>query len=234
MEAPLDIKVVTDILLLEDDRDEYHTTKYPLINTEPASWIAFSATWDFAEPVCYHNRVPSIIIIFHHPSFSEIFVSAQQNRNQHLIYLTTLYNQTILPKLRTKYLPLVYPIPMSDQHGPTPALYMFDLKNLSDQFYSQGMLIPLLSKQLLNPFKLFLVLWWYMMLSITSLNRWDFPSVNDDSLYLFSSRFSTFTGMFSIQFSLTITTDIWKLRRKWSKLHVIYFSVLISNWSALM
>jgi len=47
---------------------------------------------------------------------------------------------------------------MSDQHGPTPALYMFDLKNLSDQFYSQGMLIPLLSKQLLNPFKLFLVL----------------------------------------------------------------------------
>ena len=80
--------------------------------------------------------------------------------------------------------------------------------------------------------KSLLLFWCYMILSITFLNRWDFPFANNDPTYLFSHRFSTSTGMFL--WSPTIVTDIWKLRKKWSKLHVIYFSVLISNWTGMM
>jgi len=75
--------------------------------------------------------------------------------------------------------------------------------------------------------------WCYMILSIIFLNRWVFPFVNNDSAYLFSHRFSTSTRMFLIQWP-TIATDISTIRRKWSKLHVIYFSILIINWTAIM
>ena len=30
---------LSDILLLEDNNDEHHTAKYPLIDMEPISWI---------------------------------------------------------------------------------------------------------------------------------------------------------------------------------------------------
>ena len=33
---------------------------------------------------------------------------------------------------------------MTDQHGPTPEMYISDLKDLSDQFYSQGTLFLIL------------------------------------------------------------------------------------------
>jgi len=74
--------------------------------------------------------------------------------------------------------------------------------------------------------------WCYMILYITFLNRWVLPFVNNDSTYLFSHRFSTSTRMFLIRWP-TIVTDIWKLRRKWSKSHLIYFSILIINWTGI-
>jgi len=108
---------------------------------------------------------------------------------------------------------------MSDQHGPTPEMYMYisDLKDLSDQFYSQGtlFLILLFSKQLLNPFKLFLVLWWYMMLSITSLSRRDdFPLLT--MILHISSLLDSAPSQacFSIQFWSIMATDIWKTQEK--------------------
>jgi len=47
----------SDILLLEDNSNQHHTIKYPLIDM--TSWTtfsatAFSATWDFVEPLFYH------------------------------------------------------------------------------------------------------------------------------------------------------------------------------------
>ena len=81
-------------------------------------------------------------------------------------------------------------------------------------------------------FKSLLLLWCSMILSITFVNRWVFPFVNNDSTYFFSPRSSISIGMFPIRWP-TIATDIWTLRRKWSKLHVIYFSVLISNWAGI-
>jgi len=63
-----------------------------------------------------------------------------------------------------------------------------------------------------------------------SLNRWGFQFVNNDSTYHLSPRSSISTPIWWP----TIVTDIWNLRRKWSKLHVIYFSILIINWTAMM
>jgi len=46
---------------------------------------------------------------------------------------------------------------------------------------------------------------------------------------ILSLGISTLTGMFSSVFWLTIATDMWELRKKWSKSHVIYSSVLTNN-----
>ena len=70
--------------------------------------------------------------------------------------------------------------------------YIYDLKRLSNLRYGQGMMLLVLSfsKQQLKHFKPLLLLWWYMVLFITLLNRWDFPFVRNDSTYLFSPRFT--------------------------------------------
>lgn len=46
---------------------------------------------------------------------------------------------------------------------------------------------------------------------------------------ILSLGISTFTGMFSVVFWLTIATDVWELRKKWPKSHVIYFSILTND-----
>ena len=92
-----------------------------------------------------------------------------------------------------------YPTQMADQYGVTPQDYVDDLKILSNQRYCQGMLfLYRLWSDSWNLFKPLLLLWWYMILLITFLNRWVFPFAKNDSTYLFSYRFNTSTGMFSI------------------------------------
>jgi len=64
------------ILLLEDHSDEHYTAKYPLIDIELRSWIAFSEAsdcetclsieWQSLENNVSHSRVPSVIMILHH------------------------------------------------------------------------------------------------------------------------------------------------------------------------
>jgi len=151
-----------------------------------------------------------------------------------------IYNRSILTKLHAKYLLSAYPTRMANQDGIPQELYIFDLKRLINTRYIEGMLVLslFLSKQLLKHFlKSLLRLWWYMMSSILFLSRWDFPFVNNDLTYLASPRFSTSIGMFSIwlwNFGRPFASDVWKLRKKQSKLHVIYCSVLINNWIGMM
>ena len=123
---------------------------------------------------------------------------------------------------------------MGDQYGLTPQDYIDDLKKLSNERYSQGMPILILVslKQLLKHFQVIVAtLMGYDL--IYHIPQQDFPFVSNDATYIFSPRFSTSTGMFPILWPTT-TTDIRKLRRKWSKLHVIYFSILIINWAGMM
>ena len=58
MEAPLDIKDVIYILLLQDINDEHYAAKYPLIDIEPISWIMngiFSNSRHY-KPFCYQSN----------------------------------------------------------------------------------------------------------------------------------------------------------------------------------
>ena len=102
---------------------------------------------------------------------------------------------------------------MADQYGLLPEDYVDDLKSVSNRRYSQGVLFLVLSNNGWSLFKSLLLLWCYMILSITFLNKWVFPFLKDDSTYIFCLRSSISTGMFPIQW-LTIVTDIWNLRGK--------------------
>ena len=55
-------------------------------------------------------------------------------------------------EFRTKYLPLAYSTQMADKYGLTPEDYVYDLKILSNDYYTEGMPVPvlLLSKQRLK------------------------------------------------------------------------------------
>ena len=56
-------------------------------------------------------------------------------------------------EFRTKYLPPAHSSQMADQYGVTPEIYIYDLKILLNNRYSQGMLFFILSfsKQRLRP-----------------------------------------------------------------------------------
>jgi len=124
---------------------------------------------------------------------------------------------------------------MADQYGQTPEDHVFDLEILSYKHYSESIQFLILSflEQRPKPFQVIVI----------TLMLYDFiyhvpqqvrlSTCKESSTYLFSPRFSTFTGMFLIQW-LTISTDMFEFRRKWSKSHVIYFSILIINWTGIM
>jgi len=97
-------------------------------------------------------------------------------------------------------------ISMADLYWFTPETYIFDLMKLSDSRDGRGMLILdlLFLKHLLKPFKLSLLRWWYMLLSISFHNRWDFPCANNDFIYPFFPKFSIFTGMFAFDHEIPI------------------------------
>jgi len=138
-------------------------------------------------------------------------------------------------ELSTQYLPPAYSTPMADQYGQTPEDYVFDLEILSYKRYSEGMQFLVLSflEQRPEPFQVIVI----------TLMLYDFiyhvpqqvrlSTCEELSTYLFSPRFSTSIGMFPIQWQ-TISTDMFEFRRKWSKSHVIYFSILIINWTGMM
>jgi len=161
--------------------------------------------------------------------WSDLSVCAQSNR----IFVwkhQLIYGRTMVIKFRTPSC-IFYSNGWSVRSN-TTRLYVCDLKSSSIECYccfsfylSRSNSWCLLKSLLLH--------WWYTILSITFLNRWVFAIVNDDSTYLFSPRSSTSTGVFPIWWPI-ITTDIWNPRRKWSKLHVIYFYVLIINWAGIM
>ena len=146
-----------------------------------------------------------------------------------------LSNNTSWIKFRTKHLPPAYSTQMADQYGLKPEDYVLDLKKLSNARYSQGMLFLILSfskQQLTSCQVIVATLMVYdfidhipQQVSLCNCERWFHISL--------SPSFSTSTGMLPIQW-LTIATDMWKLRRKWSELPVIYFSVLTSNWIGMM
>ena len=124
---------------------------------------------------------------------------------------------------------------MADQYGQTPEDYVFDLELLSYRHYSEGMQFLVLSflEQRPKPFQVIAIT---LMLydSIYHVpQQVRLSTCKESSTYLFSPRSSTSIGMFSIQWP-TISTDMFEIRRKWSKSHVIYFSVLIINWTGIM
>jgi len=124
---------------------------------------------------------------------------------------------------------------MADQYGLLPEDYAYDLKFPSSTRYGQGMpvLIPLFSKQQLKPSRVI----------IATLMAYDFINHIPQQVSLsickqqshipLSPRFSISIGMFLIRLP-TIVTDGQNLRRKWSRLHVIYFSVPIINFTGMM
>ena len=137
--------------------------------------------------------------------------------------------------VRTKYLSSAYPTQMADQFGLMPEDYVLDLEVQSYNHYGEGMRFLILSflEQRLKPLQVIVI----------TLMLYDFiyhipqqvrlSTCKESSTYLFSPRFSTSIGMFPIQWS-TISTDMFELRWKWSKSHVIYFSILIINWIGAM
>jgi len=137
--------------------------------------------------------------------------------------------------VRTKYLPSAYPTQMADQYGLMPVDYVLDMELQPYINSSEGMRFPILSflEQRPKPFQVIVI----------PLMLYDFiyhvpqqvrlSTCKESSTYLFSPRFSTSIGMFPIQWP-TISTDMLEFRRKWSKSHVIYFSILIINWTCIM
>jgi len=75
---------------------------------------------------------------------------------------------------------------MADQYGFTPEDYIDDMNILSHERYSQGMLflILLFFKRRLKPFQVIVATLMVYDLSITFLNRSDFPFVNNHSTSL--------------------------------------------------
>jgi len=59
----------------------------------------------------------------------------------------------------TKYLPPVYPTEMADQYGLTPEDYVNELKDEASAYYSQGILLVILSfsKQRLKPIQVIVI-----------------------------------------------------------------------------
>jgi len=121
---------------------------------------------------------------------------------------------------------------MADQYGLTPEDYVDDLELLSNRRYCQGMLIHivLFSKQGLKPFQVITAaLMTYdfiyhipqqvrLSIHIQFPHIYSFPdSVPPRACFLFNGQLSP------------LTYEI-----KWSKLHVIYFSILIINWTGIM
>jgi len=124
---------------------------------------------------------------------------------------------------------------MADQYGQTPEDYVFDLENLACKRYSEGMQFLVLSflEQRPESFQVIVItLMLYDFIYHVS-QQVRLSTCEESSTYLFSPRFNTSIGMLPIQWP-TISTDMFEFRRKWSKSHVIYFSVLIINWTAMM
>jgi len=121
----------------------------------------------------------------------------------YLFHLRTLQacNWTHFSKLHTNHFPPGYSIQVADEYGLVPEDYIHDLKQLSDVRYIQGRLFPILlfSKQLLRPFQVIVATSMvYDMIRIIP-QQVRLSICKNDSTYLFSPGFSTFTGMFSIQ-----------------------------------
>jgi len=137
--------------------------------------------------------------------------------------------------MSTQHLPPAYSTQMAGQYGQTLEDYVFDLEFLSYECYSEGMRFLILSFLEQRPKPLQVI--------VVTLMLYDFiyhipqqvrlSTCKESSTYLLSPRFSTSIGMFPIQWP-TISTDMFEFRRKWSKSHVIYFSILIINWTGMM
>jgi len=165
-------------------------------------------------------QLRSSIITAHHscnalthdtgPMISEVWLSSDfllcLQPTKISVWWHQLYNQAIFIELCKKYLPPAHSTQMADQYGLLPEDYVDDLKSMSIRRYSQGVLFLILSNNGRSLFKSLLLLWCYMILSITFLNKWVFPFLKDDSTYIFCLRSSISTGMFPIQWP-TIVTD---------------------------
>jgi len=124
--------------------------------------------------------------------WSDFLVCTQPNRRSLDLLVTLAY---INYELRTRYLPAAYTTQMADKYRILPEEHVLDLKKPSNTRYIQCILrlILLFSKWLPKPCRVIIAT--SMIPSISFLNEWDFPFINNDSTYFFSIRFSTFTGM---------------------------------------
>ena len=101
-------------------------------------------------------------------------------------------------ELHTKFLLSAYPVSMTDQFVQTLEYRILDLTILSKRRYIEGMLILdlSLSKELLKPLQAIITaLMVYDMIYLIP-KQVRFFICNNDSPYLYSPRFDTFTGMF--------------------------------------
>ena len=138
-------------------------------------------------------------------------------------------------ELSTQCLPPAYSTQMADQYGQTPEDYVFDLENFAYKHYSEGMRFFILSflEQRPKPFQVIVITLMLYDFIYHMPQQARLSTCKESSTYLFSPRFSTSICMFPIQWP-TISTDMFEFRRKWSKSHVIYFSILIINWIGMM
>jgi len=206
------------------------------------------------------SRVLSVVIFFHHPSWklrcwncswvsTKIKFHHSSNVLIHetgltmsevwrwwdiLVRIEYLSNEISWYIVEKNYLSPAYSTWMTDQYGATPQDYVYDLMRLSSEHYTQGMLFfielfPAIAEAYSSHFCYADGIWFYRSYSSTS-----------ESFHLWiiipyiSSLLGSVPPRACFPFNGWLLPLTWNLRRKWSKLHVIYFSVLICNWTSMM
>ena len=143
-----------------------------------------------------------------------------------------IYSQTMAIEFHTKYLSPAYSTWMADQYGLRLEDYVYDPMRLSSEHYTQGIFIvlfPAIAEAYSSHFCYADGIWFYRSYSSTS-----------ESFHLWiiipyiSSLLGSVPPRACFPFNGWLLPLTWNLRRKWSKLHVIYFSVLICNWTSMM
>ena len=223
-----------DILLLKDNSDEYYTANnFPplIVKTETLEQLV-NFKWDQVS-----SQLQSIILGWEYQvvDLDQIFWSAR-NPIEYLSknpswYIAEPFGSSSVENTSLLHIPVKWLISTDYYQKITLLTWRSCQMNVTAKVYYSSFYLS--RRNGWSLFKPLLLLWCYMILSIIFLNRWVFPFITNDSTYIFCPRFSTSTGMFPIWWPTT-ATDIWKLRRKWSKLHVIYFSIIISSWISMM
>ena len=116
-------------------------------------------------------------------SWSDFLVCAQPNRIQHQL----IYNRSIFIKFCTKYFPPTYTEWLISTGWHQIIMLMtwiscqIDVTSNVCQFFFYRS-----RNSSWSNLKALLSLWWYMILSITFLNRWGFPFLDNDSTWILS------------------------------------------------